>query len=324
MTRIGSDNFLSADVLAEFRQQQRDERRSDTFAHEARSAHKRGSSAAAPSTSRRSASDDMDQLSRTFAPAVNAVGEVENVGSGRRRRVEVTRTRDETPRTRDEVPRTRNEAPRVRNESDQISDAADIEQDASGGTQARRTAPRPFPGIDLARVAATLIDQSAVTNAVSDRTPSLQDRAASEPSAPITSASRPRDGAAEPSAELSAPTSNTAASEDAAPNGPRQGGPQPTSSGSQPAEASADQGLVSTSTTVSPNPGDINSKEKIMGVAPPQLAGEADSSLGASEANQEALEGRFLDLYVALMEKQVSFKETVEPFKTDNQLAGKG
>lgn len=50
----------------------------------------------------------------------------------------------------------------------------------------------------------------------------------------------------------------------------------------------------------------------------------ADGDLQASDANQAALEGRFQALYVAMMEKQVSFKEAVEPFKTDNQNAGKG
>ena len=44
----------------------------------------------------------------------------------------------------------------------------------------------------------------------------------------------------------------------------------------------------------------------------------------ASAANQAALEARFIALYEKLMEKQVSFKEAVEPFKTDNQNAGKG
>lgn len=44
----------------------------------------------------------------------------------------------------------------------------------------------------------------------------------------------------------------------------------------------------------------------------------------AASANQVALEGRFIALYEKLMEKQVSFKEAVEPFKTDNQNAGKG
>jgi hypothetical protein len=43
-----------------------------------------------------------------------------------------------------------------------------------------------------------------------------------------------------------------------------------------------------------------------------------------SEDNQAALEARFVALYERLMEKQVSFKEAVEPFKTDNQNAGKG
>jgi hypothetical protein len=48
------------------------------------------------------------------------------------------------------------------------------------------------------------------------------------------------------------------------------------------------------------------------------------ADLNASESNQEALEARFIALYERLMEKQVSFKERVEPFKTDNQNAGKG
>ncbi len=56
------------------------------------------------------------------------------------------------------------------------------------------------------------------------------------------------------------------------------------------------------------------------GVAPEAAAGD----LAASDANQAALEGRFQALYIAMMEKQVSFKEAVEPFKTDNQNAGKG
>ncbi|GGG84009.1 hypothetical protein GCM10011415_37560 [Salipiger pallidus] len=48
----------------------------------------------------------------------------------------------------------------------------------------------------------------------------------------------------------------------------------------------------------------------------------ADTS--GSDANQAALEGRFQALYVKMMQKQLSFKEAVEPFKTDNQNAGKG
>lgn len=38
----------------------------------------------------------------------------------------------------------------------------------------------------------------------------------------------------------------------------------------------------------------------------------------------EELEQRFIALYEAVMEKQISFKDAVEPFKTDNQNAGKG
>ncbi len=48
------------------------------------------------------------------------------------------------------------------------------------------------------------------------------------------------------------------------------------------------------------------------------------TGVGASDENQDALEGRFIALYERLMEKQISFKEAVEPFKTDNQNAGKG
>ncbi|MEP2780843.1 MAG: polysaccharide lyase family 7 protein [Pseudoruegeria sp.] len=55
------------------------------------------------------------------------------------------------------------------------------------------------------------------------------------------------------------------------------------------------------------------------------LSSEAsEGSITASEDNQEALEARFIALYERLMEKQISFKERVEPFKTDNQNAGKG
>lgn len=50
----------------------------------------------------------------------------------------------------------------------------------------------------------------------------------------------------------------------------------------------------------------------------------AEGTTGASDANQAALEDRFTALYERLMEKQVSFKEAVEPFKTDNQNAAKG
>ncbi|MEP3294901.1 MAG: MJ1477/TM1410 family putative glycoside hydrolase [Pseudoruegeria sp.] len=50
----------------------------------------------------------------------------------------------------------------------------------------------------------------------------------------------------------------------------------------------------------------------------------SEGSVTASEDNQAALEERFIALYERLMEKQISFKERVEPFKTDNQNAGKG
>lgn len=52
----------------------------------------------------------------------------------------------------------------------------------------------------------------------------------------------------------------------------------------------------------------------------------ADSSTDGdpSGENQAALESRYISLYEALMEKQIAFKEAVEPYKTDNQNAGKG
>ncbi len=49
----------------------------------------------------------------------------------------------------------------------------------------------------------------------------------------------------------------------------------------------------------------------------------ADGTTTGSDGNQSALETRAIALYEKLMEKQMSFKETVEPFKTDNQNAGK-
>lgn len=43
-----------------------------------------------------------------------------------------------------------------------------------------------------------------------------------------------------------------------------------------------------------------------------------------SDNNQAALEQRFQDLYVSMMEKKVQFKEAVEPFKTDNENSSRG
>lgn len=48
------------------------------------------------------------------------------------------------------------------------------------------------------------------------------------------------------------------------------------------------------------------------------------SDLGGSEGNQAALEKRFQELYMAMMEKKLSFKEAVEPFKADNENSSKG
>lgn len=57
-----------------------------------------------------------------------------------------------------------------------------------------------------------------------------------------------------------------------------------------------------------------------MQVAPNDPTGDVQGSDG----NQAALEQRFQDLYVAMMEKKVQFKEATEPFKTDNENASKG
>jgi len=48
------------------------------------------------------------------------------------------------------------------------------------------------------------------------------------------------------------------------------------------------------------------------------------ADVNGSDGNQAALEQRFQQLYVAMMEKQVSFKEAVEPYKKDDQNAAKG
>jgi len=58
--------------------------------------------------------------------------------------------------------------------------------------------------------------------------------------------------------------------------------------------------------------------------SPPTLDTESSVDNAESDANQDALEARFQNLYVTLMEKQISFKEAVEAYKTDNQNAGKG
>lgn len=50
----------------------------------------------------------------------------------------------------------------------------------------------------------------------------------------------------------------------------------------------------------------------------------ASSDVAGSENNQAALEKRFQDLYVSMMEKKVSFKEATEPFKTDNENSSRG
>ncbi len=56
-----------------------------------------------------------------------------------------------------------------------------------------------------------------------------------------------------------------------------------------------------------------------------ELSGTGNpADVNASDGNQAALESRFQQLYVSMMEKQVSFKEATEPFKKDDQNAGKG
>lgn len=53
-------------------------------------------------------------------------------------------------------------------------------------------------------------------------------------------------------------------------------------------------------------------------------ADAAGGALAGSDQNQAALEERFQELYTAMMEKKVSFKEATEPFKADNENASKG
>lgn len=51
---------------------------------------------------------------------------------------------------------------------------------------------------------------------------------------------------------------------------------------------------------------------------------DQQGNVTGSDQNQEALEQRFQDLYVAMMEKKVTFKEATEPFKTDNENSSRG
>ncbi len=57
-----------------------------------------------------------------------------------------------------------------------------------------------------------------------------------------------------------------------------------------------------------------------MPVAPTDPTGDVQGS----DPNQAALEARFQQLYVSMMEKKLQFKEATEPFKTDNENASKG
>lgn len=54
------------------------------------------------------------------------------------------------------------------------------------------------------------------------------------------------------------------------------------------------------------------------------LSEESSTDGDPSAENQANLEARYIGLYESLMEKQISFKEAIEPYKTDNQNAGKG
>lgn len=49
-----------------------------------------------------------------------------------------------------------------------------------------------------------------------------------------------------------------------------------------------------------------------------------NGNLQGSDANQEALEARFQELYMKMMEKKLEFKEALEPFKADNENSSKG
>jgi len=54
------------------------------------------------------------------------------------------------------------------------------------------------------------------------------------------------------------------------------------------------------------------------------LSKDSSTDGDPSAENQEVLEARYIGLYESLMEKQIAFKEAIEPYKTDNQNAGKG
>lgn len=58
--------------------------------------------------------------------------------------------------------------------------------------------------------------------------------------------------------------------------------------------------------------------------APPALRGNKRHLASSSDEDQENLEARFIALYLRLMQKQISFKEASESYKTDNQNGGKG
>ena len=56
----------------------------------------------------------------------------------------------------------------------------------------------------------------------------------------------------------------------------------------------------------------------------PVAATDPTGDVRGSDGNQAALEARFQELYVSMMEKKLQFKEATEPFKTDNENASKG
>lgn len=107
----------------------------------------------------------------------------------------------------------------------------------------------------------------------------------------------------------------------------RKAGPDPDTDA--PAQKTPGQGTAPGTPNIPPSnpiaglqPPDGQSPERSQDMGIETAAAEGD--VEGSDTNQQALEDRFIALYEHLMEKQVSFKEAVEPFKTDNQNAAKG
>lgn len=51
---------------------------------------------------------------------------------------------------------------------------------------------------------------------------------------------------------------------------------------------------------------------------------DGKGGLTGSDGNQAALEKRFQELYMKMMEKKLEFKEAIEPYKADNENSSKG